>query len=149
MAKKMKVTSGEYEVGFQRPPKQTRFVKGQSGNPHGRPKGQRNWATVLHATLEQKVTVVEHGRSKEVTKLEAATMQLANRAAGGDSVAIRLLLQIVPNMENMMAKEGAPMLSDEQDRKVVSELLKRMSAPDTKIIGPASSRDSDDAGDSK
>ena len=104
---------------------------------------------MLHSILEQKVTVVENGRSKEVTKYEAATMQLANRAAGGDSDAIRLVLQIVPNMENLLAKAGASVLNDEQDRKVVSEFLKRMSAPGTEVIEPASSAESGDAGDSE
>lgn len=138
MTKKIK-TSQEYDVGFKKPPKQTRFVKGQSGNPQGRPKGKRNWATVLHSILEQKVTVVENGRSKVVTKLEAATTQLANKAAGGDTNAIRLLIQIMPTMENQLAKAGAPILSDKQDRKVVAELLNRMGTPGTEIIGPASS----------
>ncbi|MGD0274802.1 MAG: DUF5681 domain-containing protein [Syntrophales bacterium] len=149
MTKKINLTPKEYEVGFRKPPKQTRFAKGQSGNPHGRPKGQRNWATVLHSILEQKVTVVENGRSKEVTKFEAATMQLVNRAAGGDSLALRLLLQIVPNMENQLAKAGAPLLSDEQDRKVLAELLKRMSAPDIEIIGPVSSNEFGNTGGSE
>ena len=29
----------DYEVGYGKPPKHTRFKKGQSGNPKGRPKG--------------------------------------------------------------------------------------------------------------
>ncbi|MGA3209546.1 MAG: DUF5681 domain-containing protein [Syntrophales bacterium] len=139
MTKKIKLKAQGYDVGFRKPPKHTRFVKGQSGNPNGRPKGKRNWATVLHSILEKKVTVIENGRSKEVTKWEAATTQLANKAAGGDTNAIRLLLQIMPTMENQLAKAGIPVLNDEQDRKVVSELLKRMKVPVTKIIGPASS----------
>jgi Family of unknown function (DUF5681) len=139
MTKKIKLKAKDYDVGFRKPPRHTRFVKGQSGNPHGRPKGKRNWATVLHSILEKKVTVVENGRSKEVTKLEAATTQLANKAAGGDTNAIRLLLQIIPAMENQLVKAGIPVLNDEQDRKVVSELLKRMKVPVTKIIVPASS----------
>ena len=31
--------SASYEVGYKRPPKHTRFKKGHSGNPKGRPKG--------------------------------------------------------------------------------------------------------------
>ena len=30
---------GEYEVGYGKPPSQTRFRKGVSGNPGGRPRG--------------------------------------------------------------------------------------------------------------
>ena len=32
-------SSSEYDVGFGKPPKQTRFQKGISGNPKGRPPG--------------------------------------------------------------------------------------------------------------
>lgn len=31
-----------YEVGYGKPPSATRFKPGQSGNPHGRPKGSKN-----------------------------------------------------------------------------------------------------------
>jgi hypothetical protein len=32
------VANNDYEVGYRRPPKHTRFKPGQSGNPLGRPK---------------------------------------------------------------------------------------------------------------
>jgi hypothetical protein len=32
----------QYAVGYCRPPSETRFKKGQSGNPKGRAKGRRN-----------------------------------------------------------------------------------------------------------
>jgi hypothetical protein len=82
---------------------------------------------------------MENGHTKEVTKLEAATTQLANKAASGDADAIRLLLQIIPAMENQLAKAGAPALSDEQDRKVVFELIKRISVSGTEFIEQESS----------
>jgi Family of unknown function (DUF5681) len=31
--------AGDYEVGYGKPPARSRFSKGQSGNPKGRPKG--------------------------------------------------------------------------------------------------------------
>jgi hypothetical protein len=32
----------DYEVGYSKPPQHTRFVKGQSGNPRGRPSGAKS-----------------------------------------------------------------------------------------------------------
>jgi hypothetical protein len=53
-------------------PNGTRFKKGQSGNPQGRPKGTLNLATVLWRALREKVVIYENGRRKSVTKLEAS-----------------------------------------------------------------------------
>ena len=35
-------TTDRYEVGYGKPPKNTRFKKGMSGNPGGRPSAKRN-----------------------------------------------------------------------------------------------------------
>ena len=40
----------EGKVGYKRPPVKSRFRKGQSGNPSGRRKGQRNMGGVLAGT---------------------------------------------------------------------------------------------------
>lgn len=37
-----------YEVGYGKPPEDTRFRKGQSGNPRGRPKGAKNKLPALN-----------------------------------------------------------------------------------------------------
>jgi hypothetical protein len=125
----------DYEVGYQKPPKANQFVKGHSGNPNGRPKGTKNWATVLNAALEQKVTVLVNGSSKQVTKLEAATTQLANKATQGDLHSIRLLLQLMPSMDAILSKNGLSALSTEQDLQVLSALLQRVNQSDTEEIG--------------
>jgi len=122
MAKK----KNDYEVGYQKPPKATRFAKGQSGNPSGRPKGKKNWATALHEALEEKVTIVENGQKRQVTKLDAAMKQLINSAATGDKPSMRLLMQLVPNMEAIITKAGIVPLSSEQDRVVLNQVLKRL-----------------------
>lgn len=142
-----KSTADQYEVGYKKPPKATQFAKGQSGNPSGRPKGKRNWATVLHSTLEQKVTITENAGQRKVSKLEAATMQLVNKAAAGDQNSIRLLLQLVPGMEAIINSTSATSLSNEQDKKVLAEMLQRLESPATEVIKADSTSNTQGEGD--
>jgi hypothetical protein len=85
--------AGQYEVGYGKPPKHTRFQKGRSGNPRGRPRGSKGWITLVREAVSAKVEVRENGRPlRKITKLEAAVKQVVNKAAGGDLRALALLL---------------------------------------------------------
>jgi len=78
------------KVGYRNPPEKSRFKTGQSGNPRGRPKGALNLATILERTLREPVIIVENGKRKTVTKIEAAIKELVNQAASGDLKALQL-----------------------------------------------------------
>jgi hypothetical protein len=52
--------NGDYEVGYGKPPRQTRFKQGQSGNVQGRPRGSKNLTTVMLKELSEKVTISEN-----------------------------------------------------------------------------------------
>ena len=75
-------------VGRGRPPAATRFRKGQSGNPRGRPRGRRRKAP-YEAVLGQKVTVREDGSSRQMSAAEAFLLQVTRRGLEGDSAAAR------------------------------------------------------------
>ena len=126
--------SGETEdrVGYQRPPEATRFKKGVSGNPKGRPKGSLNVATVFLKTLHEKVVVNEHGQRRTVTKLEAALTQLVNKAATGDLRALRQLLELAREAEARQSLPAAQnvILSD-LDHEVMQGILERFSGSQT------------------
>src|ERR1700722_19961413 len=83
--------NGSNDLGYCKPPKRTQFVKGQSGNPKGRPKGSQNLATLLEKIIRQRVTVTENGRSREMSKAEAIFLQMINKALRGDISAIHEL----------------------------------------------------------
>lgn len=83
-----------YEVGYGRPPKHTQFQKGRSGNPKGRPKQNKNIYGLIKKTLEERVKVKSSGRTHSMTKLEAAFVQLANKAVNGDIKALREVIRL-------------------------------------------------------
>ena len=114
-------------VGYGQPPQETRFRKGQSGNPQGRPKGSLNMAGVLLRTLREPVVVTASGRRKTITKLEAAMTQITNKAASGDLAALKLLTALVQSAEDRLA--NAPQetsQTSEADQNVMRALLKRL-----------------------
>jgi len=90
MAKRKKPS---YVVGYKKTPASSRFKPGKSGNPKGRPKNSKNFATTLQKELETLVEVTENGRKKTITKREAVVKQLVNKAASGDPRATPLLLR--------------------------------------------------------
>jgi hypothetical protein len=116
----------ERSVGYGAPPKDTRFKKGVSGNPKGRPKGSLNVATVFTKTLRERVVISEHGQRKTVTKLEAALKQLVNKAASGDLRALAQLVVLAQDAEAKQSVPGAqePVLGD-LDHEVIDGIMKR------------------------
>ena len=77
----------DYEVGYGRPPKQTRFAKGQSGNPRGRPKAQKEGAADISALLDEPITVKTAGQTQTMSPFEASIRKLAKKAVDGDITA--------------------------------------------------------------
>lgn len=116
-------------VGYGRPPKHRRFRKGVSGNQKGRPKGKRNFVTVLAQILEEKLVVDENGVRKTVTKLEAAITQLVNKAASGDLRALQQLAALARSGEERSAEATPPTATmTEVDQKVLQGVLRRFGA---------------------
>jgi hypothetical protein len=114
-----------YEVGYGRPPREHRFQPGRSGNPRGRPKGARNLASVVAATLGERIVVTENGRRKRITKLEAAVKQLVNRAAAGDARPMQLLLALVQACDSRPPPSSGPEEPAAADAIVLDEIRRR------------------------
>jgi hypothetical protein len=74
--------SDDYEVGYGKPPAKTKFQKGKSGNPIGRPKWKNppkeplNLQKALIAELKSPMTINEGGNKKKVAKLQAIVKAL-------------------------------------------------------------------------
>jgi hypothetical protein len=114
-----------YEIGFGKPPKHSRFHKGLSGNPKGRPKGTRNLATVLERTLREKVVISENGVHRTVSKLEAAARRLVDKAAAGDLAALRQLTALAGSPVEQVVDASTNQLAD-ADLEIMRGVLKRL-----------------------
>jgi hypothetical protein len=83
----------EYKVGPGRPPKETRFKPGQSGNPKGAKRKPKSLLPDLKRLFEQalseKVTLKQGNRERSLTMAEAGIKQLVAQFAKGDRHARR------------------------------------------------------------
>ena len=81
-------------VGYGRPPRETRWRRGQSGNPRHR-KHKRPESTVakLDKLLLAPVKITLNGEAIKVPALEAIICQLVQQAISGDERAHRVLLR--------------------------------------------------------
>lgn len=104
----------DYEVGYKKPPKHTRFKKGDpSPNPNGRPKGAQNAKTFLN-TLSENYTKLHHvhgsGKKEALAAFDIALKQQINLAMKGDKQSFKLVTQfyernILPILKAKMREE--------------------------------------------
>lgn len=87
----MEGLSEQEPIGYKRAPKSTRFQKGRSGNPRGRPRN-RTRDLPYDALLGQMVTIREDGRERRVTAAEAFMLQLTKKGLEGCSASARASL---------------------------------------------------------
>jgi hypothetical protein len=91
-----KQSINDYEVGYGRPPKETRFQPGKSGNPRGRPKAERHLGDALREALYRKIEVVnEKGDKRKVLALDHIMRGLVGDSTRRDRAALRQLFQLL------------------------------------------------------
>jgi len=115
----------DYEVGYGKPPRHTRFKKGQSGNPRGRPNGSNNLSTLLSEALNEPVIVAEDGGRRTISKRRAIVTQLVNRSAKGDLRALKILLDILQEIERRTEPASSETFFSPSDDKVIAQLKAR------------------------
>jgi hypothetical protein len=85
----------EYEVGYRKPPKNSRFKKGASPNPKGRPKRKLlAVGDVFDNVLDAPAEYREGGKTKRATRRELTLRNFVRLALSGDVKAAETLLKL-------------------------------------------------------
>jgi len=116
-----------YAVGYGKPPQDSQFRPGQSGNPAGRSKGVRNLATDVRRALKLPVKVRAGGRSRQMSTQAGMLMMLRDKALNGDARALDRLLELANRFNNEPAPEVAQTLSDD-DREILAAYAAEIAA---------------------
>ena len=93
-----------YDIGYGKPPESSRWQKGQSGNPKGRPKTRADHLKDAAAILSEPVTArTPDGSPVSLAGLEAAYLALCRKGLKGDVPAliraISIMLEVQPAVE--------------------------------------------------
>ncbi|MEM8541031.1 MAG: DUF5681 domain-containing protein [Pseudomonadota bacterium] len=98
----------QYEIGYAKPPRENQFQPGQSGNPHGRPKGRQNKKPALNEERLKSIILEEAYRSVKVNDgdkqvsvpmAQAIVRSMAVNAAKGNTRAQRLFSEMLAATE--------------------------------------------------
>jgi hypothetical protein len=91
------------------------FVKGQSGNPAGRPKGTRNRSTIVREWMEaiERAKNPITGETEELSQADIATLAVLKKARSGDVNAYREL------MDSAFGKVPDRVIDETNQRKLV------------------------------
>lgn len=90
--------------GYGKPPKRTRFQKGRSGNPRGRPKREESFSELIGQELKKKIRVQESGRVIQITKREAWLRRIVNGAINRKARAQRTFVRIAKPAEKWLGR---------------------------------------------
>lgn len=101
-----RMNGAKYEVGYCRPPEHSRFQRGRSGNPSGRPKDSKNFKTLLRQILNEQISVQDGVNSRKVSKREAITRRLIIGALKGDSRDLNTLLRLAEQTGEFSENDG-------------------------------------------
>ncbi|MCB1357412.1 MAG: DUF5681 domain-containing protein [Paracoccaceae bacterium] len=127
------------------PPKHSRFPKGQSGNPNGRPKkvsGSGSTST-FDIIVDKTLTITRSGIQQEVSVEEALQHRTYQDAIAGNRSARREVLKMIAKREQVLAKMApAPALrinhrsEEDPDNANAALLILGIASVDTRDYGP-------------
>jgi hypothetical protein len=110
-----------YEVGFGKPPRHTRFSAGNQPGRRGRPKGSENLATILDEESAVRIEVTDGGKRRKLSKQRVAMLQLMNKMASGDIKAFALFVELLRKTGQLQpTPSGAAPVLDARDLQTIA-----------------------------
>ena len=89
----------EYTVGYGKPPKQSQFKPGQSGNPKGRPKKAKTITDAFAKLARKVVTVPTKSGNKRMSMLDLVANKHFGMAANGNHKSTEIVLKALTPAE--------------------------------------------------
>ena len=102
-------------VGYKNPPQQTRWKKGQCGNPKRQyQRAAKGTIALIDAVFAEQIEIVENGASRRVSAFEAILLQLWKKEIAGDRRATAVRLQYQDFVENRCGKPKPEFIIEHQ-----------------------------------
>ena len=106
-------------VGYMNPPHDTRFKKGKSGNPRGRPRKRKDMNTVLQRVLNRKIRIKDD--DQRIPMRDALIRKLKELVLKGDKQALALKRQILTDA----GYDKPETMSFEEEQKEIQKQLQK------------------------
>ncbi|WP_424629720.1 DUF5681 domain-containing protein [Bradyrhizobium sp. SYSU BS000235] len=119
--KRVRLSPGEEDVGYGKPPRAHQFKPGQSGNPKGRPKGAKSEAAILTELLNRRIEMRQGSKVRKITILEAIFHKLAEEALKGNTKTAAFILN---RLAAMASTESVESEIDADDKAVLDAYLR-------------------------
>ena len=118
------MSTENYTIGYKKPPEESQFRPGKSGNPRGRPKASKNTYSILDGELSKIILLKENGKEIKLTKKQAMLRHLINKAVQGDSKAMFFVFNQLLELDQKsdLKSEASKMLADE-DQAILKQFL--------------------------
>jgi len=134
----------DYEVGYKKPPKHTRWKRGQSGNKKGRPKKKLGMSDVERAfdeALSDFLPVNDNGTVRKIKKLKALAIQTVNKAVKGHHQSANLLMAHYARRASGGSEDAGPTSTTDEFRAEMEALLGEIAARARSAATPSSKPD--------